>query len=173
MRRLIGRSLGGFAAGAAGTVAMGGMSFLLRRMVEPNEPIGKTHYEQVIEWAAEKSGKEEEIDPASRVRQGELLHLGFGAFWGVVFALLFRRRKVRPLLHGSMFGITLWTGAFGGYMPALGVSRSLKNMNAYEFLRTLLCHLTYAVTTATFMKAFRSASGQQAPATCMTKPKNV
>lgn len=173
MKKLIGPSLRGFAAGTVGTVAMGGMSFLLRRMVEPNQPIGKTHYEKVVEWAAEKAGKEEEIDPASRVRQGEMLHLGFGALWGLVLALLLRRRQVRPLLHGSIFGATLWTGAFGGYLPALGISRSFREMNAYEFLRTVVCHLTYAVTTATFLKAFRPANSQQAPATCMTKPRKV
>ena len=156
MKRLIGPAVGGLAAGVAGTVAMGGMSFLLRRMVEPNEPISKTHYEQVVEWIAEKSGREEEIDPASRVRQGEMLHLGFGASWGLVFAVMFHRRKVRPVVHGSIYGVALWTGAFGGYLPALGISRSLKNMNAYEFFRTLVCHLTYAITTVTFLKAFRS-----------------
>ncbi len=158
MNRLLARSLGGLAAGAAGTVAMGGMSFLLRRMVEPTEPISKTHYEMVVEWVAEKAGNEGEIEPASRIRQGELLHLGFGAFWGLVFALMFRRRIVRPLPHGIVYGTTLWTGAFGGYMPVFGISRSLKEMNNYELLRTLVCHLTYAVTTTTFLKAFRSQS---------------
>jgi len=163
MKRLIGPALGGFAAGAAGTVAMGGMSFLLRRMVEPNEPISKTHYEQVVEWVAEKAGHEEEIDPASRVRRGELLHLGFGAFWGLMFAVIFRKQKVRPLMHGSFFGITLWTGAFGGYLPALGISRSFKDMNVYEFFRTVVCHLTYAITTVTFLKAFRSRAVNTPP----------
>lgn len=158
MKRLFARAVGGLAAGAAGTVAMGGMSFLLRRMVEPTAPISKTHYEMVVEWTAEKAGHEEEIEPASRIRMGELLHLSFGAFWGLVFALVFRKRPVRPLLHGTVFGASLWTGAFGGYMPALGVSRSIKDMNTYEFMRTLVCHLTYAVTTTTFLKAFRSRS---------------
>lgn len=158
MKRLLARALTGLAAGTAGTVAMGGMSFLLRRMVEPTEPIGKTHYEMVVEWVADRGIGDPEMESASRVRKGELLHLGFGAFWGLVYSVVFGNRVVRPLRHGIAYGTTLWTGAFGGYMPALGISKSIKEMDSYELLRTLACHATYAITTATFLKSFRSRS---------------
>jgi Family of unknown function (DUF6789) len=162
MTKLTTRSIEGLVAGAAGTIAMGGMSFFLRRMVEPTNPIGKTHYEAVVESVAGATNGDDEIEPALRIRLGELLHLGFGAFWGLVFALSFRRSRVRPIRDGGVFGLVLWVGAFGGYMPAMGISRSLRQMKPYELMRTLLCHLTYSITTITFLRTMRSRSGDSA-----------
>ena len=146
----------GFLAGAAGTIAMGGTAFLIRRMVEPTKPIGKTHYEAVVEWVAESTGEDTKLDQATRIRAGELLHIGFGAFWGAVFGVLTRKRAARPLTDGTTYGLILWLGAFGGYMPSIGISSSLREMGNYERLRTLASHLVYAITTFTFMKALRS-----------------
>lgn len=162
--RTITRGAGGIAAGIAGTIAMGGMSFLIRRLVEPTSPISKTHYESVVEWTAsalspDETGSSDQtaqaLDDAFRIRAGELTHLGFGAFWGLVFALLGKGRDVRPIAHGTTYGIILWVTAFEGYMPALGIAKSLREMGNYERARTLLCHLTYAITTVTFLRAFR------------------
>jgi len=41
-------------------------------------------------------------------------------------------------------------------MPKLGITKSLRQMGPYELFRTLVCHLVYAVTTFTFLRAFRS-----------------
>ena len=176
----IGRVIGGLAAGAMGTIAMGGTSFFLRRMVEPGKPISKTHYEAVVEWAVEQMGAappaqaeamsdaateaDEEVPPvetppatldeATRIRAGEVTHIAFGAFWGAIFAILFKNKEYRPLKQGVTAGLVLWVGAFEGYMPALGITRSLRQMKPYELFRTLICHLMYAVTTFTFLKAF-------------------
>jgi len=151
-------ALGGLAAGVAGTVAMGGAAFLVRRMVEPTKPVGKTHYESVIEWATGSDNDDHEMEPATRIRSGELLHLGFGAFWGMVFAIVTAKRTVRPIADGTTFGLILWLGAFGGYLPVLGISRSLREMGNFERLRTLIAHLTFGVTTFTFLRAFGSES---------------
>ena len=158
MTKLLRRSVDGVVAGAAGTIAMGGMSFFLRRMVEPNTHVGKTHYESVVERAVLLADPEHEMEPNLRVRLGELLHIGFGAFWGLAFAHAFGRRHVRPIRDGGVFGLALWVGAFGGYMPALGISRSLRQMKFYELGRTLLCHLTFSITTVTFLRSLRSRS---------------
>ena len=180
MIRLIGRALGGLAAGAMGTIAMGGTSFFIRRMVAPTAPISKTHYESVVEWVvatagsqtsahietdanAESEQHEDEtpqerptLDVATRIRAGELTHIGFGAAWGAIFAIFLRNKDVKPLTQGAAAGIALWVGAFGGYMPALGITKSLRQMTPYERGRTFICHVVYAVTTFTFLRAFTS-----------------
>ena len=178
MLKTIGRAAGGLAAGAAGTVAMGGMSFLIRRLVEPTSPISKTHYESVVEWAtgalASINGSTEPqtdeteavlpefvIDDATRIRAGELTHLGFGALWGMVFALARQNREIRPLANGATTGIVLWLAAFEGYMPALGITRSLREMSTYERARTFICHLTYGITTFTFLRVYAKSGGSK------------
>ena len=153
MTNLLARAIGGLTAGAMGTVGMAGIAFTIRRLVEPTAPIGKTHYESVVEWA--NGGGE--MEPESRVRMGELTHFGFGAFWGMVFAVFFGKKPIRPIVNGTVTGLVLWLGAFGGYMPKLGISKSIKEMGNYERGRTLVSHLTFAITTFTFLKAFRRA----------------
>lgn len=151
MTTFLGRVVGGLIAGAMGTIGMAGMSFTIRRMVEPTAPIGKTHYESVVEWA--NGG--EDMQPETRVRVGELTHFGFGALWGMIFSVFMGGRRIKPVADGTVSGLVLWLAAFGGYMPQLGISKSLAEMGNYERSRTLASHLAFAITTFTFLKAFR------------------
>lgn len=145
------RALSGLVAGTCGTIAMGGFAFLSRRMVEPGAPIGKTHYESVVERAASVVSPEVELEAATRIRLGELAHLGFGAFWGMVFALTMGERPISPVARGLSWGTALWAVAFTGYMPSLGISRSLRQMGNYERLRTLGSHVVFATFTWVFL----------------------
>ena len=154
--RLIRRSVKGLLAGTCGTIAMGGFAFLARRMVEPEKPMGKTHYESVVEWASGLAAPEREIAVADRIRIGELTHLGFGAFWGMIFSVINGDKTIKPLSNGAAWGTALWAVAFSGYMPALGISKSLREMGNYERLRTLGSHLVFATFTWVFLEAFRN-----------------
>lgn len=147
----MGRTIKGLFAGMCGTVAMGGFAFLARRMVEPERQIGKTHYERAVEWAADRIQPGTPVATPDRIRLGEISHLGFGAFWGAVFTLVHPAPSVRPFKRGALWGAGLWLAAFGGYMPRLGISKSLSEMENYERLRTLGSHLVYAIFTWVFL----------------------
>jgi len=141
--------IGGFLAGCAGTIGMAGVSITMRRMVEPQAPMGTTHYEKVVEKTRELvQPGEDPLDKDTQIRVGELTHLAFGGLWGIVFALAMRNSQIKPLVHGVAAGSAIWALAFGGYMPALGISRGVKDMDLYEASRTLLCHMTYATVMA-------------------------
>lgn len=155
MSKFASTTLLGLAAGASGTVVMAGTSFIMRRMIEPDQPISKTHYEAVVEWVAGKGDGTPNMEVEQRIRIGEMTHLGFGALWGALFALRYRNKDINPLALGAVYGTALWAGAFGGYMPALGITKSIAEMDTYERSRTLLCHFMYATGTFTFLKAFR------------------
>jgi len=135
----------GFVAGVLGVIGMAGVSFTMRRMVEPTKPIGTTHYEKVVEKSRSTfQPHAEPLDKETQVRIGEVGHLVFGGVWGVVFAFAMGHNNIKPLVHGVAFGTAVWGFAFGGYMPALDISRGIKDMDAYEASRTWLCHVTYA-----------------------------
>jgi hypothetical protein len=151
------RALRGFVAGVAGTLTMAGAAFVVRRMVQPSAQIGMTHYESVVEWASGKAGGGGEMEPADRVRAGELLHLAFGGFWGAVFSILSGGRDIRPFTEGLIYGTLLWIGAFGGYMPALGISKSITEMGNYERGRTFVAHVMFAVGTLSALKAINAS----------------
>lgn len=150
-------ALRGFVAGALGVIGMAGVSFTMRRMVEPTKPIGTTHYEKVIEKSRSTfQPSAEPLDKETQVRIGEVGHLAFGGWWGVVFAFAMRNSDIKPLVHGVAFGTAVWALAFGGYMPALGISRGIKDMDAYEASRTWLCHITYASVMALLLEELRN-----------------
>lgn len=146
----------GFVAGVLGVIGMAGVSFTMRRMVEPTKPIGTTHYEKVVEKSRSTfQPNEEPYDKETQVRIGEVAHLAFGGVWGVVFALAMRKHDIKALTHGVTFGTAVWALAFGGYMPVLDISRGIKDMDAYEASRTWLCHVTYASAMALLLDELR------------------
>lgn len=138
----------GFASGVWGVVAMAGISFTVRRFVEPGIPLGKFHYESVVEAAHDAVTPEDRtLEQTDRIRLGEVAHLGFGGFWGVVFAVLTRGRPIQPWSMGVAAGTVLWLGAFAGYMPRLKLSPALWNMGPYGVFRTWISHVVFAVAT--------------------------
>lgn len=143
------RLLRGFAAGVCGTLGMAGASFTMRRFVQPTAPIGKTHYENVVEVAHARSQPDAPpLDRDLQIRLAEVAHLAFGGFWGVVWAMLRRDRRIRPMMHGAAFGTIVWALAFGAYMPALRLARGLWQMDLYELTRTWVSHVAFGVVTS-------------------------
>jgi len=148
----------GLLAGAWGVLGMAGVSFTARRLVEPTKPIGKTHYESVVERANAALDTGTDLTDERRIRLGEGAHVGFGAFWGAVLAVVSRTTPLRPWRDGILAGTGLWLAAFGGYMPALGISRSLAEMGPYERFRTWISHAVFAVTTLHVLSSARGSS---------------
>lgn len=136
----------GFASGVWGVVAMAGISFTVRRFVEPGKPLGKFHYESVVE-AAHGAVSDKQLVEIDRIRLGEAAHLSFGGVWGVVYALLTRGRTIRPWLMGTTAGTIVWLGAFAGYMPRLKLSEALWEMSPYGMFRTWISHVVFSIAT--------------------------
>jgi hypothetical protein len=135
---------------------MAGVSITTRRFVEPTAPLPRMHYEAVVETVHGAVIPGRQLDVETRIRLGEVAHLGAGAFWGVVFALMTRGRSVgNPVTQGTMWGSVVWVIAFAGYMPGFKISKALWQMSPYELFRTWISHTVYA--TATFL-ALKSAS---------------
>lgn len=148
------RLIRGAAAGAWGVLAMAGVSITTRRLVEPQAALPKMHYEAVVETVHDAVLPDEPLDEPTRIRLGELAHLGAGAFWGSVFALLTGGRPINhPVRSGVTWGTVVWTIAFAGYMPKFKISKPLWEMSPYELFRTWISHAVYGV--ATFL-ALRS-----------------
>ena len=146
----IGPIVRGAASGAWGVLAMAGVSITTRRFVEPAAPLPRMHYEAVVETVHDVVNPGEKLDVETRIRMGEMAHLGAGAFWGAVFALHTRKRDIEhPIVQGATWGSVVWTIAFGGYMPRFKISKGLWEMGPYELFRTWISHAVFA--TATFM----------------------
>ncbi len=148
------RLIRGALAGVWGVLAMAGVSVTIRRFVEPEAGLPKMHYEAVVETVHDAVLPGEDLDVPTRIRIGELAHLGAGAFWGALFALVSRGRSIHhPVRSGVGWGTLVWTIAFAGYMPKFKISKPLWQMSRYELFRTWISHAVFGV--ATFL-ALRS-----------------
>lgn len=152
----------GIAAGLWGVAGMAGTITTLRRsLVPPGEEI-VTHPERVVERVREVLGYEDEIDTITRRRLADILHFGFGATWGMVYALATRRRAIDPLKGGATTGAVLWLTAFWGYMPALGVQPGAWTWEKREYLLTGSAHLAYGMTMATVLETLAARDAAKA-----------
>lgn len=146
----------GIAAGLWGVAGMAGAITTLRRaLVPPDEDI-TTHPEMVVERLKRAIGFEGDLDPMTRRRLADVLHFGFGATWGMVYAVTTRGRHVDPLVGGAAAGSLLWLTAFWGYMPALGVQPGAWTWDKREHLLTGTAHVVYGMTMATILQSLES-----------------
>lgn len=147
----------GFVAGVLGVFGMAGVSLTMRRLVQPTAPIGVTHYENVVKVARSTMQPDKpEFDRDTQVRISEFLHLAFGGFWGVVWALLRRDAQIRPFVDGIGFGTVVWVTGFGTFMPRLGLAKGLWEMDPYELARTWGSHVGYGVATSLVLGSKRA-----------------
>jgi putative membrane protein len=91
----------------------------------------------------------------------QLLHLGFGATLGTVYALVTRRRRTSALKRGLVFGTAAYLLGAGVVVPALGAARPLWRARPAEFLVNLASHLLYGVTTALVADEMASQKGHR------------
>ena len=146
----------GFVAGFFGTLGMAGMSFTLRRLVNPDKPIAETHYESVVKHTLRKVRRNsDDLDRETQIRVGEAAHFLFGGFWGVVYAIVRKDARIRPFLEGTTFGTAVWILGFGLYMPRLKFSKGVWEMDVYEAGRTLACHVAFGTATTLILKSLR------------------
>lgn len=147
----------GAVAGTWGVAGMAGVITTLRRGLVPPDELVKTHPEKVIERAWQAAGGDvDQLDVMTRRRLGDLLHFGFGAFWGAVYALVSQQRELDPLKSGTLVGAALWIGAFCGYMPLLGIQEGAWHWKGRELVLTGSAHAAYGVTMAVVLRSLRT-----------------
>lgn len=146
----------GAIAGLAGVAGMGGVATSLRRLTLPQEQLDgrKLHPEKVVEALVAKSGGDE-LSPLQRRQAAETIHYGYGAFWGVVLALMVRTRRINPLSNGAGLAAPLWAVGFGVMLPGIDAHPPFWKWGAREYQMTGVAHLVYGVVTASVIKLLR------------------
>jgi len=148
----------GTVAGLIGVSAMVGVITTLRRTLLTTEQLNaaKTHPEKIVERVAAVAGFEE-LDDQTRRHFGDLIHFGYGATWGAVYAVLTRNASINPVTGGLALAGGLWTFGFNVLMPALGVQAGPWTWGKREFVLTISAHAAYGlVTTGTLNQLRRS-----------------
>jgi uncharacterized membrane protein YagU involved in acid resistance len=136
--------INGALAGAIGAACMTPVRLGARRLglVEKTTP-------QVIEEAlAARLGLGYRSDPEVHHVLDHVLHLGFGATLGVLYALPTGRRRAHTIRAGLLFGVAAWLFGAGVVVPALRAHRPLWRAAPAENLINLAAHLIFGLTAA-------------------------
>ena len=102
---------------------------------------------QAVEvWAREKSGVARVSDAASHHVADQLLHLGYGAFAGAVYAGVAGRQRANST-RALGFGSVLWAFGSAVLFPALRIARPLWRASPREELVNFAAHGLYGAVT--------------------------
>lgn len=157
----------GALAGAAASAAMGPLTTYLserqprsarRKELAVTRRLGAPPPVKAAEKVAAAVGAS---IPAERLSlAGEVLHYGFGTFWGAALGALASRWKPLPPGVGVALGILLWISMDEGALPALGLSKKPKEYPRETHLRGLAGHVVYGVVLDRSLALLRSALGR-------------
>jgi len=157
----------GAIAGVAATAAMGPVtSYLSKRQPEPakrqekkvNERLGAPPTVKVAQKAVAAVGKS--LPPRRHSLVGNVVHYGFGTFWGAALGALTARWKPLPPGAGVALGILLWMSMDEAALPALGLSARPREYPRETHVRGLAAHVLYGVVLDRSLALLRGALGR-------------
>ncbi len=157
----------GALAGVAATAAMGPLTtYLAKRQPESAkrqekavaERLGAPPTVKVAEKAAAAVGTS--LPARRRPLAGNVVHYGFGTFWGAALGALAARWRTLPPGTGVALGILLWMSIDEGALPALGLAGKAREYPRETHVRGLAGHLLYGVVLDRSLALLRSAFGR-------------
>jgi uncharacterized membrane protein YagU involved in acid resistance len=84
------------------------------------------------------------IPDAAESAAGKVLGLGYGMFFGAIYALL--RPEAKSILgEGVALGLVCWAGGYLGWLPATGLMPPLWKQNAKQVIPPPLEHAAYGI----------------------------
>jgi hypothetical protein len=150
----------GLLAGVVGTGAMTAYQLAVRkaRGQRLDTPVPRTWAEapapaQVAKKAAELAGKPRAVTKRDVPKLTNLMHWGYGTFWGVAYGLAARRAQPRTLTGATVLGASLWGAAYAELAP-LGIYEPPWKYPPQDLALDLSYHLVYGVGVAAAWAAF-------------------
>lgn len=174
-RRLSRTLMLGAVAGLLGARSMGTFTRLWRNFLKSNQDGDRkpgSSYSAQERDATERIAEivaarvfERRLSMRDRHAGSIVVHYGVGAASGAVYALLPNRFPFVSRFCAILFGAAMWLVADELLMPALGVTRALKNYSAAMQANALGEHIVFALTTDQFLRlthVFESRSAKPA-----------
>jgi hypothetical protein len=149
----------GIVAGAVGTAVMTGLQLAVRkaRGERLDTPVPRTWADapapaQVVKKAAEAVGHGRDVTKKHVPLITNLMHWGYGLWWGTAYGLTARATNPNPVAAGPVLGIGVWTAAYAELVP-LGVYKKPWEYPPQELALDLSYHLAYGLAVAGAYKA--------------------
>lgn len=140
------RLLIGAAGGVAGAALMGEAYKLTAKLVDAKPAKGEDATEKVANSVATKFTGRKLRSPAKRTG-GQIVHYAFGASMGMLYASLADAFPSATAGCGALFGLSLYAGAHGLAVPALGLAPNPLENGAARESAELSSHIAFGLTT--------------------------
>ena len=146
-------ALAGFLATGPMTVAMEAM----RRRLPYQEryPLPPSEITSVVTIEA---GLRERLSSGQRLALTTLLHFGYGAAVGALYAPSLHRAAPPPALRGSLYGLIVWGASYLGWLPALGILRPATEHPPRRTALMIAAHLVWGSSLGLLVDRFERRS---------------
>lgn len=135
--------LSGAAAGALATVPMSALMLAWHRELpwtkrDPLPPAQITRQAtKAVEW-------HDDLEHEGRLALTVVAHFGYGASVGAVYGAATRPQSLTSAAASGMaFGLAVWAGSYGGWLPLAGLYRSAAVEPAERNAMMIAAHLVY------------------------------
>jgi uncharacterized membrane protein YagU involved in acid resistance len=161
----------GAAAGVVATVPMTLTMEGLHRLL-PGEYGAPLPPREVTEGLYEHFDEPEDAPEPTLERLTFLLHYSFGAAAGALFPLVAPRQLPAAVGAGVIYGLTVWSVSYLGFLPAIGLRHHAKNDHQHRTAMMLAAHVVWGATLGLIVRGrpgWRTAARQ--PDTIERKPR--
>jgi uncharacterized membrane protein YagU involved in acid resistance len=135
------------AGGMVGAASGAGCMTVLRMLARRAGWIDLMPPQATGEWLTEQAGVETD-HPAAQHILDAVVHWAIGVGAGAVYGALVQEPTRARVPDGALFGLGVWTVAFGALLPALGITRPVWRSTARETAVNVASHLAYGAATA-------------------------
>jgi uncharacterized membrane protein YagU involved in acid resistance len=149
----------GVAAGLVGTAVMTGYQLAVAkaRGRPLDTPVPRTWADapapaQVVKKAAQAVGHGRDVKKRHVPLITNLMHWGYGIWWGTAYGIAARSLGSNPLAAGPLLGVGVWTSSYAELVP-LGIYKKPWEYPPEELALDLSYHLVYGVAVAAAYRA--------------------
>jgi uncharacterized membrane protein YagU involved in acid resistance len=100
----------------------------------------------ITEEITERIGIDDRLSENQLVGFTIFSHFGYGALFGLLYALFEERMSMHFSLKGVVAGLALWIGSYLGWLPALGILRPAAQHPWRRNLLMIVAHVVWGVT---------------------------
>jgi putative membrane protein len=138
----------GAAGGLVGAAAMGPSYRVVAKLMPKSSPPAEDATEKVADAVATKfTGRK--LGRIKKKMGGQIVHLAFGASMGALYGLLAERLPAIRAGGGVLLGTSLYLGAHGVTVPALGLAPGPVESGPAQESPEFAAHLVYGFVTET------------------------
>lgn len=144
----------GALAGLAGTLFIKGGMIASQRWAPQMLPPAKEDPGEFMVRKAEQAlpiRAKVKIPGAAETAAAQVLGLGYGVTFGILYSALPRdRRKIA--LDGTLLGLATWAAGYLGWLPALGLTPPVWKQKPKQVLPNILSHALFGIITVAALR---------------------